>query len=214
MLWGKLKEKCVEQCFTNLFGCHGPHILYFLTFIVLILCGIGMPIPEEITFIAAGVACHSLNANQWILCMIGVVGILAGDTIPYYAGRRYGMEFLTHKHFAGILSTKNLENTRKFFQKHGTKTIFFARFVLGLRMPTFFMAGSMNMRYRYFIFCDLLGAIISCPTTILASYYLKEAAKDWLREFNILVFIILGIIVAITVFYHWHKKRNKTDKQK
>jgi len=199
----------VEQGLTDLFSGYGPHILYVLTFLVLIVCGLGLPFPEELIFLASGFACHRLNANVMVLCAIGVLGILASDTIPFFVGRRYGIEFLTQRHFAGILSIKNLEWTHEFFRKHGSKAVFFGRFVPGLRMPTNFMAGSMGVRYRSFIVWDLLGALITCPISVVLAYYLGEAAKHWLKGSKILVFSLLGMIVVFIVLIHWLRRRKE-----
>jgi membrane protein DedA with SNARE-associated domain len=199
----------VEQGLTDLFNGYGPHILYLLTFLVLVVCGLGLPIPEELIFLAAGFAGRSLNANVMVLCAFGVLGILTSDTIPFLVGRRYGMEFLTQRHFAGILSTKNLERAHNFFRKHGSKTVFFARFVAGLRMPTYFMAGSMGERYLNFILWDLLGALITCPISIVLAFFLGAAAKHWLKESKLVVFSLLGIILFWAVFAHWLRRRKK-----
>lgn len=177
-------------------------ILYIGTFTVLILCGLGVPFPEEATFLAAGYACRKIggDASVEILCVIGVLGIMGGDSIPFFAGRKYGMSILTHRFFKKFLPPHRVAQVQKFFATQGAKTVFIARFVAGLRMPTFFMAGTMGIKYRTFFLYDLAGALISCPTSIVLAWWKGEEAEKLIRENHIYLFIALGIIAAYIVY--------------
>lgn len=194
----------MEQWLTEFLSSHGPLILYCLTFLILILCGMGLPFPEEATFLAAGFACAKIEgADVWILCVVGVIGILAGDTIPFYAGYRYGNAFLNHRLFRRFLTLANLERTRQFFRKRGARAVFIARFLAGLRMPTFFMSGTMGVSYGTFLFWDGLGALISCPTSIWLAHTYGEDVTKLIKESNLLITIVVGLIVAYALFRHW-----------
>jgi membrane protein DedA with SNARE-associated domain len=199
----------VEQWLTEFFSSHGPLILYCLTFLVLILCGLGLPVPEEATFLAAGFACGKIaGANVWILCVIGVLGILAGDTIPFYAGYRYGNDFLNHRLFRRFLTPANLERTRQFFRKRGARAVFIARFLAGLRMPTFFMSGTMGVTYGTFLFWDGLGALISCPTSIWLAHTFGEDVRQLIKESNLFITVFLGLLIAYALYRHWRAGKN------
>ena len=201
----------MEDFLKNLFESNGEYILYFLTLIILILCGVGLPIPEELTFLIAGFAGAKLNANVWVLCAAGLVGIMLGDSLPFYLGRKYGLGLLQRWPFSKILSEKNIKRTQGFFEKHGSKTVFIARFVAGLRMPTFFMAGTMGVKYRTFFFYDLVGALISCPTSIWLAYEYGEIVKDWIAQSHLYIFAFLGVLVAYIVYHVWsHRDKPPT----
>ena len=194
----------MENWLHEIFSSHGVYILYFSTVVILVLCGMGLPIPEEATFLAAGYgASQVVGANVWILCLLGVIGIMLGDSIPFLLGMRYGMSILKHPFVARVLTPKTLQRTQEFFDRHGAKTVFFARFVAGLRMPTFFVAATMRVKYRTFFSWDLLGALISCPTSILLAYYYGPMAGELLSKSKPVLFLALGLFVAYIVFHYW-----------
>src|SRR2546430_1854248 len=116
--------------------------LYPAVVLILVVCGMGLPLSEEIVFLAAGGDGQAHGANVWLLCASGILGILMGDSIPYWVGRKYGVKVLKRAPFRWVLSEKAIDRTRGFFGRHGAKAVFCGRFVAGLRMPTFFMAGS------------------------------------------------------------------------
>ena len=141
----------LSQWVSDLFFNNGPILLYVLVLVMLLLAGSGVPVPEEGIFIAAGFAGRKLDADIWLLCVVGVIGILLGDSIPFFLGRHFGMPLLKRWPFSRVLSEKSIDRTRHFFEKYGTRTVFVARFVAGLRMPTFFLAGAMTLKYRWFL---------------------------------------------------------------
>ena len=192
----------------NVLENNGVVLLYFLVVVILIVCGMGVPIPEEATFLAAGFAGQQLEANVWILCVCGVLGIMLGDSIPFYIGSRYGTSVMRLRFFSKILSEKNRLRAQEFFHRHGSKTVFIARFVAGLRMPTFFMAGTMGVKYRTFFMWDLLGALISCPTSIWLAYMYGQVVKEWIARSHVYVFGAVGVIV-LYMAYHIYSHREK-----
>jgi membrane protein DedA with SNARE-associated domain len=201
----------MEQWLSELFTGHGPSILYVLTLGVLLVAGLGVPIPEEAVFLAAGFAAGptKVDANIWLLCVIGVVGIILGDSIPFFFGRKYGLSLLKCWPFSCVLSEKSIDKTKQFFEKHGTRTVFIARFVAGLRMPTFFLAGAMGVKYAWFVFFDMLGALISCPVSIWLAYTYGEEVKEKLAESQLAIFIVIGLLVVYTV---WHILSHRPEK--
>jgi membrane protein DedA with SNARE-associated domain len=188
---------------------NGVMILYLGTFLILVVCGMGIPFPEEATFLVAGYAAAKIpDTNLWILCIAGVAGIIIGDSIPFYVGRRYGLSLLAKPFIAKILTPDRIERTKEYFRKHGSKTVFAGRFVAGLRMPTFFMAASMGVKYRTFVFWDLMGALISCPTSIVLAYYLGPKAEEYLHQSKVYM-IIFACVVAAYGVYHYVSHRQK-----
>src|SRR5437868_5252916 len=98
--------------------------LYPAVIITLVVCGLGVPLSEELVFLAAGWYGQTHGANVWWLCGCGIVGILLGDSIPYWVGRKYGVNVLKRRPFRWVLSAKGIERTRGFFGKHGAKAVF------------------------------------------------------------------------------------------
>ena len=183
--------------------------LYGGIILILMLCGIGLPIPEEATFLFAGYAAAKVHADVKLLCVAGVVGIMLGDSIPFLLGKYYGLSLLKRKFFSRILTEKRLQTTRQFFEKHGSKTIFAARFIAGVRMPAFFIAGSMGVPYRVFFSWNLLGGLISCPTSIYLAYKFGPVAEEWLKQSKVWGLVIIGLLAFCYAIFHFAWKRRK-----
>lgn len=201
----------MAEWITEVLSEHGLVILYAGTFVILVVCGLGLPIPEEATFLAAGYAASQVaGAHLGYLCLVGVLGILAGDSIPFLVGKYHGRDFLQHRFLARVLTAARMARAQEFFGKHGSKTVFCARFVAGLRMPTFFMAASMGVKYRTFLFWDLMGALISCPTSIVVAYYFGPKAEALLRQGKLYaVAFAVGLVAAAIVVHFWLRKRQQ-----
>ena len=199
----------MAEWLTQLLSEHGLALLYVGTLAILLICGLGVPIPEEATFLAAGYAASKIpESHLGLLCVIGVVGLVAGDTVPFLVGKHHGMDLLRHRFLARVLTPKRIARAQEFFRAHGPKTVFCARFVAGLRMPTFFLAASMGIRYRTFLFWDLMGALISCPTSIVLAYYFGPVAEEMLAKYKVyaLAFVAGLVLAAIVVHFCMGRK--------
>jgi membrane-associated protein len=139
-----------------------------------------------------------------------VAGIMLGDSIPYWAGRHWGKRLLKKRPFSWFITCAGLAKTETFFKRYGSLTVFIGRFLAGLRMPIFFMSGSMGTPYWRFAGWDMLGALISCPTSILLAYAYGKDAEEILRKNHIYLYIVLGLIAAYIV-YHIYSHRPKKD---
>ena len=179
--------------------------IYPALFVTLFICGVGVPIPEEAIFIAAGYLGHKVGASPLLLCVGGLLGIMAGDSIPFYAGRRVGMTFLERSPWNKLVSAKMIKAVQDYFRTHGAKTVFVARFAAGFRTPAFLAAGSSGMKYRVFFLWDMLGALLSCPTSILIAYFYGEKATEIISQLG--VFALIGIIVISLIgYFFWHER--------
>jgi membrane protein DedA with SNARE-associated domain len=190
---------------------YSGHFIYVGVFFILFLCGLGLPIPEEITLLAGGFLVHLGIVRFYPALAVGLIGILMGDLAIYSIGRRWGQGIITHRHMRKIFSEKRLERARQFFRDHGNKTIFIARFISGFRVAAFLAAGTMGMRPSQFLFLDFLGALIVVPLLLLAGYYFS-ANIEWLGEvftridFLLKMGAVLGGLAGLG-YYLWRRKK-------
>jgi membrane protein DedA with SNARE-associated domain len=143
---------------------------YVAMFGVLMFCGVGLPLPEEVPLIASGVAVGLKWCDFWLASAACVSAILVGDSIIYSAGRFLSQRFPR----SWFIRKVNHEKVRRQFEKHGNKAVFFARFFAGLRIGVYAYAGNHGMPWLKFIFLDFLGAMISGPTSIWAGKFAVE----------------------------------------
>ena len=97
------------------FGEYG----YIAVFACLILCGLGVPVPEDITLVSGGVISGLALANPHIMCAIGLTGVLAGDSTMFLAGRIFGYRVQRLKFFRKIVSPQRFSQIQRKFKKHG-----------------------------------------------------------------------------------------------
>lgn len=185
---------------------------YLAMFGTLVLCGLGLPLPEEVTLIASGLAVGWKQADFLLSCMACVAGILAGDSIVFGLGRYWGRHFLAWKPMRWLLPARRQVKVQRMFAKHGTKTVFFARFFVGIRIGVYAYAGRHGMKWTRFLLLDLLGALISGPVSIWVGKFAaerladpgeaREMAEYILQQGHHWLYAGLGII-GLLVAVHW-----------
>jgi membrane protein DedA with SNARE-associated domain len=191
---------------------------YAAMFGVLFLCGLGLPVPEEVTLISSGLAVGWKQADFLLASAACVAGILAGDLLIFVMGRVLGRKFLASRPMQWILTEKRQRRIDELFAKHGSKAIFFARFLMGVRIGVYAYAGQHGMGVFRFLFLDLLGALISGPTSIfigkLAAERIAEPeaarafAENLIRQGHHWVWAILAAVAAAMAL-HWLIRRRR-----
>ena len=92
---------------------------YLAPFVVLLLCGVGLPLPEEVTLIASGLLVHQGRADFFVITVVCATAILLGDSIPYWLGRRYGLSALRIRWVKRILHPERFALLEERFAAHG-----------------------------------------------------------------------------------------------
>jgi membrane protein DedA with SNARE-associated domain len=176
---------------------------YFAPFLVLLLCGMGLPLPEEVTLIGAGVFLHRGNIDFWKITAVCSAAILIGDSIPYWLGRRFGMSALRWRVLRRIVHPERFTKLERKFQEHGNWATFACRFFAGVRIPGYFLAGTMRMSYARFLVLDALGVLLSVPISIWFGKVFGENVDELKRSVHdlhlILAFLVLALVVVMVV---------------
>lgn len=178
---------------------------YLAPFTILLLCGFGLPVPEEVTMLGSGFLLYQGRVE--LLPIIGVcfVATLMGDSVPYWLGRRFGRRALRVRSVRRALNPARIRALERRFRSGGNKTVFVCRFVPGLRLPAWFTAGSLGMPYLRFLAVDGLGAAIMTPLFVL----LGRASGEKIAELEtsvenltqILGFVVVAIAVVVLIHY-------------
>lgn len=186
---------------------------YIAVFFVLVICGFGIPIPEDVTLVAGGVIAGLGHANAHIMFAVGMAGVLTGDSLMFVLGRLYGDRILKFRFVQRLLTPQRYAQVQDKFSRYGNRVLFVGRFLPGLRAPIFLTAGiSGNVSALKFFAMDTLAALISVPVWIYLGEYGAENV-DWLmhkvHQFQAGLYVAL-FIVALIVFYYWRKKRQRS----
>ena len=195
----------MDKLFIYLTDLSGGAALLII-FGILVVCGLGFPLPEDIPLIAAGYLIWDGTITWSPTLAVTLGGVVLGDTILFFLGANLGVKFLQSRGVSRIYSPEKIKRTRAYFRKYGEKIVFIARFFAGLRAVVFFMAGSMHMKYRRFIFLDFLAAVISVPIWIAIGFGLGKLFGDQIdqilkgvKEVKTVVSIILAVVAAVVI---------------
>ena len=173
---------------------------YVGIFFVLMLCGLGLPIPEDIPILTSGYLAHLGTINIWAALAVNFIGVLVGDTFIYSLGRYWGPRATEHRLFRSLMTPSRMEKVERFFERHGRKAIFFGRFLAGLRAPLFLMAGVMRVPARLFLGMDMLAASVSVPVLLFAAYYFGDeidVLRRMLGKTQNFVFLFIAVVALI-----------------
>ena len=151
---------------------------YLAMFGILTLCGVGLPLPEEVTLLGSGLLVGWHEADFVFSSIACSLGILAGDSIIFGLGYHLGGRFLLWPPMQLLLTPGRQAKVQQFFLRHGTKALFLARFFPGVRIGVYAYAGSQRIRWRRFLGLDGLGVLISAPTSILVGRWAGRAFAD------------------------------------
>lgn len=191
----------MDQLVDFLLNFYGPWP-YLLIFGILLLCGFGLPIPEDISLFAAGLLAYYGVCDLWLMIAVGFAGVMVGDSIMWWLGFRYGRILMRKAFFQKLLPEERIEMaSRRFNEKGSKRLLFFGRFMPGLRAPIYFTAGMLHVPYARFFVMDGLAALLSVPAIIGAVYYFGDELDlvvRWIRKIEHgIAFLVLGILAAI-----------------
>jgi membrane protein DedA with SNARE-associated domain len=188
---------------------YGTHS-YFVMFGILIACGFGLPMPEDVVLITGGMLASRGITDFWLVNAICLAGVLIGDGTIFYIGYHYGARIKSKGIFGKILTDSREKAVTRIFDKYGDKVIFMARFMPGLRTPVFLTTGIFHVRPWRFIVLDGLAALISVPLWIWVGYVfgqnLEELEKK-IKQFKFGIYSVLALVIFVFVVYSLIKRR-------
>lgn len=185
----------IDVHLTELVAQYGVWV-YAILFLIL-FCETGLVVTpflpgDSLLFVAGALAAlpsNSLDIHLMVLLM--VVAAVAGDALNYTIGRLFGNKLFSNPN-SKIFRRSYLEQTHKFYEKHGGKTIILARFVPIVRTFAPFVAGMGRMSYRHFAAYNVIGALFWVLLLTYAGYLFGNVPFVQ----NNLKFVIVAIIVV------------------
>jgi membrane-associated protein len=151
-------------------------------------------LPGDSLLFAAGTLAPLSGLNIWLIIVLLMIAAIAGDTVNYWIGHYLGERAYNIK----WIKKEYLDRTHAFFQKHGGKTIFLARFVPIVRTFAPFVAGMGKMSYSYFFSYNVFGGIVWVLLFTLLGYFfgnLEFVKKNF--ELVIIAIIVISVVPAV-----------------
>lgn len=171
---------------------------------VLLACGLGVPIPEDITLIAAGILAALKSISLPGAMIVGFVGVMLGDCILFYLGRKYGYRVFTLPGFRSIFTEKRIQIARQKVLTNSKFICFTARFLPGLRAPIFLTAGIMGVPPLVFLLLDGFAALISVPVWVYLGWLLGDNLDHALETaIKAQKYVIAAVAVFVFIYVAW-----------
>jgi membrane protein DedA with SNARE-associated domain len=155
---------------------------YLGIFLALFLGGLGVPLPEEIPILTAGVLAHEGVVRWWLALPICILGVLSGDMVLYWVGHHWGERILNWRLVRYVLSQEREEALKEGYRRHGVKIVFTARHVIGLRAAAFLTAGIARVPFGRFLAADLGAAMLGVPISFGLAFLFTDQLEDILRD--------------------------------
>jgi membrane-associated protein len=186
--------------------------LTYLLLFVIVFIETGLVItpflPGDSLIFVAGAFAAKGYLNVFLLFLILIGAAILGDTLNYWIGSFFGEKiFLKLKFF----KQEHLEKTKKFYEKHGNKTIILARFVPIVRTFAPFVAGIGKMDYFKFISYNIIGGIAWVAIFLFSGYFLGEIPFIEKNLTYVIFAIIIISLIPPAIEYVKHR-RKKTEK--
>jgi membrane protein DedA with SNARE-associated domain len=194
----------VEQFFSDVVMQSEGVAAYAVIFGVLVACGLGVPLPEDISLVTGGFLAYLEVANLFVMMAVGFVGILCGDSLIFLAGRRFGSKVgRASGFFARVVTPEKRQRVEQLFHRHGEKIVMVARFLPGVRAVTYFTAGSAQMKYSRFIVWDGIAALASAPLFVYLGYRFGDELERLIRAVRhgesaaLVGILVVGIVLIV-----------------
>ena len=161
----------------------------------------GVPSPGETALVLAAVLASQGKLQIWLVIVIAAASAIVGDNTGFLLGRRFGREVLEAP---GPFRRRRVALIRvgdAFFEKHGPKAVFFARWIALVRFAAAWLAGINGMRFRQFFFWNALGGISWSITYGLVGYFAGSAAANAISTFGVYAFVALGVLFVGYLYY-------------
>jgi membrane-associated protein len=168
---------------------------------------VGFFLPGDSLLISAGLVAAAGGLNIWWLNLVLCIAAIAGDSVGYAIGRRLGPRLFTRPQSL-LFNPAHVERTRRFYERHGSKTIVIARFVPIIRTFAPVVAGVGQMEYRRFIFYNVAGGIGWVTSMTWAGYLLGSAVPNIGDHIHIVVGIVI-LLSLIPIFVELIRERRR-----
>lgn len=187
------------------------HYGYWAIAATLALENAGLPLPGETILLLASFLAYSEHLLRLpMLILVGIVAATLGDNAGFLVGHWGGRRFLEKYQHAFRIKERTLHRAERIFQRYGAATIFFARFVFGLRMIAGPLAGVLRMPWKKFALFNFLGASLWVCVICTVGYLFGRHWQKLITFFR-RIDIMIAVVATVIILYLWRKYRAETE---
>ena len=174
-------------------------------FLIVMLESGGVPLPGETALVTAAIFASQGKLNIVEVIAVAAAAAIIGDNLGYWVGRTGGRKLLQRYDPLRRWSERVLPWSEGFFKRHGSKTIFLARFFSVLRVTAAWLAGISRMHWWTFSLWNAAGGICWAVLVGLVAYYVGHAAADAIGHYGLLggaaVVVLLALVLGAVHFW-------------
>ncbi|WP_020465908.1 VTT domain-containing protein [Singulisphaera acidiphila] len=175
--------------------------------LLLVLGGLGLPVPEEAPIILAAVLSKS-QRMWWPFALTACfVGVLLGDFIVYFIGYYYGDKVLSLPMTRKLLTLERETQIKGYFHRHGFKILILGRFAVGFRTAAYLTAGILQLPVLKLFLTDVLAASLSTLLMFGLGYVFAHQIEGSFDQLKHWLMAIVALVLAFWLLHRFHKGR-------
>jgi len=170
----------------------------------------GIPVPGETILLLASFLAYSQHELQlsWII-VVATIAATIGDNLGYALGYYGGRRLLIRYQTLFRIPETVLVRGEGLFARYGAITIFFARFIFGMRIIAGPLAGVLRMPWRKFLVFNFLGAGVWVTVISVVGYLFGRHWERLVREMKQFDIAVAVLVVLTAVFFWWRGRRQR-----
>lgn len=173
----------------------------------------GLPVPGETTLMFASFLSHK-NVGlslAWVI-VAGTVAAVAGDNVGFLLGRKLGKRLIRWMKKIFHLDDEDIGAARDMFRRRGAATVFWARYIFGLRTVAGPLAGVLGMEWKKFLLFNVLGAVTWVTAMSLSGYAFANEFNTLLGYFEKLSWAMAGGLFGLG-YWFWHRQKKRFNER-
>jgi membrane protein DedA with SNARE-associated domain len=173
------------------------HYSYFAVVLLCWLCGVGAPLSEDVVILLGGALVAKGRAVFSLMALSAFVGQLGGDFLLYTMGRHFGTRALRFPLIRRLITPERLARVSERFKRQGSGWVMAARFLPGLRAPTFLVAGISHFPRGRFVWLDAVAASVCAPLVTYLGFRFGLAVLGVFHRTSstVLIGVALGLLL-------------------
>ncbi len=185
---------------------------YFGIVLILILGGLGLPIPEEAPIILAAIL--SRNGRMWAPAALAtcLVGVLIGDLVVYFLGYVYGEKVISLPLTRRLITRQREAQIKGYFHRHGFKILVSGRFVPGFRTAAYLTAGILKLPTLKLLATDLVAASLSTLFMFGLGFAFADQIQSGVRAAQRWVTLLVALGLAGWFLYRYYRARERAGR--
>jgi membrane-associated protein len=177
----------------------------------LLLENTGIPVPgETILLLASFLAYSEHDLRLSGIIVVGTIAATLGDNLGFAFGYYGGRRLLGRYQSIFRIQNATVERGESLFAHYGSLTIFFARFVFGMRIIAGPLAGVLRMPWKRFLLFNFMGATLWVSVISGAGYLFGRHWERLAREMKRFDIIVALLVLLIAAFFWWRNRRANT----